>query len=63
VGDHRVRGERGGAGPPAHAELDAVLLQLELRDVLLFEDPEDLLEVRDVHTRSLRRRIARISKA
>jgi len=63
MGDQRVWGERGGAGPPAHAELDAVLLQLELRDVLLLEDPKNLLEVRDVHTLSLRRRFARISKA
>jgi len=37
----------------AHAQLDAVLLELELGDVLLLEDPEDLLEVRQVHAPSL----------
>jgi len=51
-------GRRPGAcrrGSSADAQLHAVLLELELRDVLCLEDPEDLLEVRDVHTLSLGR--------
>jgi hypothetical protein len=56
-----VGGRRRRRGP-AHAELDPVLLELELGDVLLLEDPEDLLEIRDVHSRSLGAWDARMSK-
>ena len=45
----------------ADAQLHPVLLELELGDVLLLEDPKDLLEVGDVHAHSLDGEVGRIS--